>query len=149
MRFIDAEEVKGKLAKWIHQEQTLKYIRVKFTKFLNQFKGENNLPIYATKIRQMCVSNLQSVEINYSHLKQALPTIAMWVGMQPSIILPELNMIAYNAAIKHYNSYKTIFPEVFVKITNLPILDYVRDLRYTHLGSLIKGTLIIIQFKEL
>lgn len=31
----------------------------------------------------MCVKNKQSIEINYGHLKDALPTIAMWVGMEP------------------------------------------------------------------
>ena len=87
----------------------------------------------------MCISNLQSIEINYAHLKEALPTIAMWVGLEPSLILPELNMIAYSQACKLFASYKTMFPEVFIKITNLPILDNVRDLRHSHLGSLIKG----------
>lgn len=31
-----------------------------------------------------------------------------------------------------------MFPEVFVKIINLPILDQIRELKYTHLGQLIK-----------
>ena len=125
---------------WIHEEETQKYIKIKFTKFLNHYKGDSKIPIYGTKIRDMCIENRQSLEINYAHLKEVLPTIAMWVGLEPSLILPELNMIAYSIACKNYASYKNMFPEVFVKITNLPILDHVRDLRFTHLGKLIKGT---------
>ena len=57
-------------------------------------------------------------------------------------------MIAYSIACRHYASYKSMFPEVFIKITSLPILDHIRDLRYTHLGKLIKGNYLIIQFME-
>lgn len=66
---MDAEEVKGKLSQWIKEDETIKYIRSKFTKFLNHFKGDRELPIYGTKIREMCISNLQSLEISYIHLK--------------------------------------------------------------------------------
>lgn len=41
-----------------------------------------------------------------------------------------------------------MFPEVFIKIKDLPILDYIRDLRHVHLGKLIKSNNFIIQFKE-
>jgi DNA replicative helicase MCM subunit Mcm2 (Cdc46/Mcm family) len=68
----------------------------------------------------------------------------MWVGLEPALILPELNSIAYSIACKHYASYKAMFPEVFIKIRELPILDLIRDLRHVHLGKLIKGNSIII-----
>jgi len=111
---------------------------------MNQFKGESDFPIYATKIRDMCLANQQSIEISYQHLKEALPTIAMWVGLEPSLILPELNLLAYSIACKNFASYKSMFPEVFIKIKHLPIIDYIRDLRHIHLGKLIKSTAISI-----
>lgn len=77
--------------------------------------------------------------VGYGHLKDALPVIAMWVGMEPEIILPELNKIAYRVAVNRYQSYSNIFPEVFVRIEDLPIMDYIRELRFSHLGKLIKG----------
>jgi hypothetical protein len=63
----------------------------------------------------------------------------MWVGLEPTLILPELNSIAYSVACRHYISFKTIFAEVYVKIKDLPIMDYIRDLRHVHLGKLIKS----------
>jgi DNA replication licensing factor MCM2 len=138
-RFLDAEEVKGKLPQWIKEEETMKYIKFKFTKFLSHFKGDGDFPIYNGKIREMCIANKQSIEISYTHLKEALPTIAMWVGLEPSLILPELNSLAYSIACKSYTSYKTMFPEVFIKIRDLPIIDYIRDLRHAHLGKLIRS----------
>ena len=68
-RYLDAEEVKGKLHLWVKEEETLKYIKSKFTKFLTQYKGDSDYPIYGTKLREMCISNQQSIEISYNHLK--------------------------------------------------------------------------------
>lgn len=53
----------------------------------------------------MCVKNKQSIEISYAHLKAALPTIAMWVGLEPELIIPELNKIAYKMAIFRHQAY--------------------------------------------
>lgn len=92
----------------------------------------------------MCVANQQSIEISYSHLKEALPTIAMWVGLEPALILPELNTIAYSIACKHYAAYKSMFAEVFIKIRDLPIIDFIRDLRYAHIGKLIRSKEFLI-----
>ncbi len=72
----------------------------------------------------------------------------MWVGLEPSLILPELNSLAYSLACRTFPAYKTIFPEVFIKIKRLPILDYIRDLRHVHLGKLIRSTPLVIQSKE-
>ena len=138
-RYLDVEEVKGKLHEWIKQDETLKYINLKFRKFLKSYRGDGDYPIYLTKINDMCVQNKQSLFINYTHLKEALPVIAYWVGLEPELILPELNKIAYRVAVNRYQSYQNIFPEVFVRIKELPIMDYIRELRYIHLGKLIKG----------
>ena len=59
----------------------------------------------------MCVNNKQSLYISYSHLQEALPTIALWVGMEPELILPELNKIAYRVAVSRYQSYQSMFPD--------------------------------------
>ena len=86
----------------------------------------------------MCTNNKQSLEINYDHLKVALPTIAMWIALESAIIMPELCSIAYRIACRRYKFYREISPEVYVKIKNLPILDKLRDLRYSHLGKMIR-----------
>jgi DNA replicative helicase MCM subunit Mcm2 (Cdc46/Mcm family) len=139
---LDAEDVKGKLSQWIKEDETLKYIKIKFTKSLNHFKADNDFPSTALR-SERCVF-LTWISISYNHLKEALPTIAMWVGLEPTLILPELNAIAYSIACKHYASYKTLFPEVFIKIHDLPMLDYIRDLRHAHLGKLIRSAYLSI-----
>lgn len=86
----------------------------------------------------MAINNKQSLEISFAHLKTALPTIAIWVGLHPSLIIPRLNDIAYIITCRNFPTYKTLIPETYVKIVDLPFIDPIRDLRYTHLGKLVK-----------
>ena len=137
-RYLDAEESKGKLPEWINEEETLKYIRTKFTRFLTQFKGDKDYPIYAEKIKEMAISNKQSFEISFGHLKMALPTIAIWVGLHPSLMFPKLNQIAYIITCRNFPTFKALVSEIFVKVVDLPFIDHIRELRYTHLGKLVK-----------
>lgn len=71
----------------------------------------------------MAISNQQSFEISFAHLKTALPTIAIWVGLHPALMLPRLNDIAYAITCRNYQSFKTMVPEIFVKIVDLPFID--------------------------
>ncbi len=71
-------------------------------------------------------------------MKVALPTIAIWIGLHPTLMMPKLNDIAYIITCKNYPTYKTLISETYVKITDLPFIDQIRDLRYTHLGKLVK-----------
>lgn len=65
------------------------------------------------------------------------------MGLEPELILPELNKIAYRVAISRYQSYGSMYPEVFVRIKDLPIMDYIRELRFVHLGKLIKSIIFV------
>ena len=58
--------------------------------------------------------------------------------MESAIIMPELCLVAYRIVCRYYQYYKEIFPEVYVKIKHLPIMDHLRELRYSHLGKMIK-----------
>lgn len=86
----------------------------------------------------MAISNKSSFEVSFNDLKNAFPTIAMWVGLYPQLILPKLNDIAYHIACKNFPTYKSLVTETYVKIMDLPFIDPIRDLRYTHLGKLVK-----------
>ena len=85
----------------------------------------------------MAISNKQSLDISFTHLKNFSPTLAIWVGLHPALMLPRLNDIAYALTCKNYPIYSQV-SETFVKIVDLPYIDHIRDLRYLHLGKLIK-----------
>lgn len=74
----------------------------------------------------MCTSNKQSLYISYNDLKDALPSIAIWVGIEPAIILPELHKCLYFLACKYYPVYNEMFKECYVRIEDVPIMDKIR-----------------------
>lgn len=86
----------------------------------------------------MCKANKQSLEVLYPDLVSANATIALWVAEEPKIILPHLNEAARIEVNKRFNHYHNIHQEIFVRITNLPVVDIIRDLRYKHLDKFIR-----------
>lgn len=135
---LDFEDPKGKLSKWIQEPRTHRWIRRNFTKFLLDFKDDHGNEIYHQRIREMCSDNKQSLEIDYGHLSNVNPTLALWIADEPQIILPLLNEIAFEMVKKQFKEYSNIFEEIYVRIRELPILDMLRNLRHHHLNKLVK-----------
>ena len=135
---LDYEDPKGKLNKWIQEPRTIRWIRRNFRSFLLDFRDEQGNDIYKQRIREMCSDNKQTLEVSYTHLVAANPTIALWVADEPQVILPFLNEIAFEIVLSQFKAYSNIFQEIFVRIRDLPIGDQLRDLRHHHLNKLIK-----------
>jgi DNA replication licensing factor MCM2 len=135
---LDYEDPKGKLSKWIQEPRTVRWIRRNFKNFLLDFRDDQGNDIYKQRIREMCSENKQSLEISYTHLTNANPTIALWVADEPQVILPFLNEIAFEIVLSQFKAYSNIYQEIYVRIRDLPIGDQLRDLRHHHLNKLIK-----------
>lgn len=86
----------------------------------------------------MCSSNKQSLEITYIHLTANNPTLAYWIFETPKLILPYLDIVAFELACKYFPGYENIHHEIFVKIKDFPLEEKLRDLRTFHLHTLIK-----------
>tara|TARA_B110000977_G_scaffold142731_3_gene181203 strand:- start:3711 stop:5945 length:2235 start_codon:yes stop_codon:yes gene_type:complete len=94
--------------------------------------------MYRKLIREMCVSNGQSLEVSYLHLSKREPMLAIWVADAPADMLVLFNEVAKVEALKLYPAYESIAKDIFVRITHLPIVDQIRDIRQAHLNCLIK-----------
>ena len=113
--------------------------RRKFSRFLRKFTAkEDGELVYRKRIREMCVSNRQSLEVSYLHLSQREPMLAIWVADAPADMLEIFNGVAKQEALKLYPAYESIVKDIFVRVTELPILDQIRDIRQAHLNCLIK-----------
>lgn len=144
-RYLNLEEVRGKLQEWIKDDRTKSWIRRTFRRFLNEHKAkpkegdrEAQECYYANKIKEMCQANRQSLEMDYGHIVGFNSTIALWIAEEPKIILPHLNEVARSQVYKRFPNYYNIHSEIFIRIVNLPILDTIRELRYKHLEKLIR-----------
>jgi len=77
----------------------------------------------------MCQNNRQSIEVNFTHLSEKQPTLAIWMAEEPASMLPVLNEVAADIVAEIYPNYHNIHPVIFVRIKDLPVEDKLRDLR--------------------
>lgn len=94
--------------------------------------------MYEQKIRTMCAANLASLQVSYMHLMEAEPVLAVWVVDAPKDMLDVLNEAATRHTLMLFPSYGAIQKEIHVRITHVPILDSLRDLRRSHLDCLVQ-----------
>lgn len=84
-------------------------------RFLSEFAVDNTDRVYFRKMMDMLHENRQSLEISYNHFKEANGTMAIWLGIEPMYLLPELNAVLYTYLAKKSTAYKNIVQEVYVK----------------------------------
>ena len=84
----------------------------------------------------MCIvlgaDNRQSLLVSFPHLAVTMPNPAIWVADHPRVILDIFHKAAKDVAREEY---RELFQneehlEVYVRITDLPIQDSIRDIRF-------------------
>lgn len=135
---LDFEDVKGPLSVWLKKPDVIKFITRQFNQFLRNFKNETGNFVYEDKIHEMCQNNKQSLEVVFTHLSSKYPTLAIWLAEEPQLMLPILNEVALELVGEVYPDYKIFFPDIYVRVKELPVEDKLRDLRQVHLNALIK-----------
>ena len=53
----------------------------------------------------MCKDNRQSIEVNFGHLSNKQPTLAIWLAEEPALMLPVLNEVAMDTVLEVYPDY--------------------------------------------
>lgn len=143
--FIDAEECKGRLHEWIGMDKTKKFIRRRFIRFISEFSLDGIHRIYNQKMLHMLHENQQAMDISYDHFKDANPILALWLGVEPSHLLPELNAVLYTYLSKKSPPFRTMVQEVYVKFYGMPVHDRIRELRVEHIGKLVNSIVWLMQ----
>jgi DNA replication licensing factor MCM2 len=135
------------LREWIAQDRTRREIQRKFRAFLRHYTGEaedentrrrRGNGIYEQKIRAMCASNLSTLQVSYLHLMDLEPVLAYWLADAPKDMLLVLNEAATRHTLMLFPNYNAIKSEIHVRISDVPILDSLRDLRRSHLDCFVK-----------
>lgn len=134
------------LREWIAQDRTRREIQRKFRAFLRHYTGEQEENVrrrrgngmYEQKIRGMCASNMSTLQVSYLHLMDSEPVLAYWLADAPKDMLLVLNEAATRHTLSLFPSYSAIKSEIHVRISDVPILDSLRDLRRSHLDCFVK-----------
>lgn len=137
---LDANATDGQaIATILRDMAARKEVFSRFTTFLRTFADEKtDALVYMDRIRMMAAENGQSLVVNFRHFSVAEPTVGIWLADAPTLILEILSEAATDVTLSIFPEYDRIHPEIFVRISELPVSDHLRDIRHIHLNTLIK-----------
>ena len=133
------EDTRGlSINEWVVQTGPKKEIYNRFKNFLRTFVDEKGRNVFREKIRQMSEENKQSFEVDYEMLAQEEQVLAYFLPEAPFEILEIFNQAGKDVVLSMFPAYERIHKEIFIRITNLPLLEDIRSLRTLHLNQLIR-----------
>jgi len=139
---VNLEDFEGPLREWLMQPKVKLEVRRRFREFLCNFKGLDNKAKYTDRMDKMCNANSCTLEVSYADLSNEHPVLGLWVADAPRETLALFDAEVLRVVCHFYKGYDKIVPYIFVRISGLPILDQLRDLRQSHLNGFVqvKGT---------
>ncbi|TFY52185.1 hypothetical protein EVJ58_g10154 [Rhodofomes roseus] len=137
-------DIKAKsIVEWIANERVRRSIIRHFRQFLMTYVDDHGASVYGQRIRNLGENNSESLEVSYLHLAFSKPILAYFLTNSPSPMLAIFDEVALNAILVYYPSYERIHSEVHVRITDLPLSSSLRDLRRSHLNTLVRVTGVV------
>lgn len=128
----------GNLTEWILQPQVLRSIYREFKAFLTEYIDSSGASVYGNRIRTLGEVNSASLEVSYDHLVSTKATLAYFLANEPTEVLKVFDQAALDVTLFHYPQYHDIHNEIHVRITDLPIVYTLRELRQSHLNCLVR-----------
>ncbi|KAJ1256440.1 hypothetical protein BS78_K026400 [Paspalum vaginatum] len=122
--------VQGTLREWVTRDEVRRFIAKKFKEFLLTYvnpKNEQGEFEYVRLINEMVLANKCSLEIDYKQFIYIHPNIAIWLADAPQSVLEVME-----------ENYRNIHQKIYVRITNLPVYDQIRNIRQIHLNTMIR-----------
>ncbi|KAF7839448.1 DNA replication licensing factor MCM2 [Senna tora] len=133
--------VQGTLREWVTRDEVRRFIAKKFKDFLLTYvnpKNEHGDFEYVRLINEMVSANKCSLEIDYKQFIYVHPNIAIWLADAPQSVLEVMEDVAKNVVFHLHSNYRNIHQKIYVRITNLPVYDQIRNIRQIHLNTMIR-----------
>ncbi|KAI3916939.1 hypothetical protein MKW98_014400 [Papaver atlanticum] len=133
--------VQGILREWVTRDEVRRLIAKKFKEFLLTYENSRNQQGDFECIRlinEMVSANKCSLEIDYKQFIYVHPNIAIWLADAPQSVLEVMEDVAKSVVFNLHPNYKNIHQKIYVRITNLPVYDQIRNIRQIHLNTMIR-----------
>ncbi|CAI9275262.1 unnamed protein product [Lactuca saligna] len=133
--------VQGTLREWVTRDEVRRFIAKKFKEFILTYenpKNENHEFLYLNQINEMVSANKCSLEIDYKQFIYIHPNIAIWLADAPQSVLEVMEEVANKVVFSIHSNYKSIHQKIYVRVTNLPVYDQIRNIRQIHLNTMIR-----------
>ncbi|KAI9322137.1 DNA replication licensing factor cdc19 [Dichotomocladium elegans] len=139
MSMDDLRNVKNStIAEWISNEAPRRAVKREFKNFLQTYVDDNGTSVYGERIRDMGERNRESFEVNFDHLSESKPVLAFFLANAPIAMFKILDEVAIEVTLLQYPEYERIHREIHIRITDLPTLNTLRDLRQNQLNCLVR-----------
>jgi DNA replication licensing factor MCM2 len=133
------EDTRGMTVReWVVQIAPKREIYNRFKNFLRTCTDEKGRNVFRDKIRTMSEENKQSFEVDYHLLAASEQVLAYFLPDAPLEMLEIFNEAAKQVVLSMFPAYERIAKEIFVRITDLPLIEDIRSLRQLHLNQLIR-----------
>ncbi|CAP92617.1 MCM DNA helicase complex subunit [Penicillium rubens] len=123
---------------WVTQPQVLRSIYREFKAFLTEFIDPTGQSVYGNRIKTLGEVNSASLEVSYAHLSETKAALSYFLANEPTEVLKVFDQVALDVTLFHYPQYHDIHNEIHVRITDVPIIYTLRQLRQSHLNCLIR-----------
>ncbi|MBA0786686.1 hypothetical protein Gotri_025231, partial [Gossypium trilobum] len=133
--------VQGTLREWVTRDEVRRFIFKKFRDFLLTYVNPKNVHgdiEYVRLVNEIVSANKCSLEIDYKQFISVHPNIAIWLADAPQSVLEVMEDVAQRVVFDLHPNYKNIHQKIYVRITNLPIYDQIRDIRQIHLNTMVR-----------
>ncbi|KAJ3671882.1 hypothetical protein LUZ60_007961 [Juncus effusus] len=133
--------VQGELREWVMRDEVRRFIGKKFKEFLLTYvnpKNDQGEFDYVRLINEMVLANKCSLEIDYKQFIHIHPNIAIWLADAPQPVLEVMEEVAQKVVFTLHPNYNKIHQKIYVRITNLPVYDQIRNIRQIHLNTMIR-----------
>lgn len=134
----ESEPTGYSLRDFIMIESFRRRIAKDYRTFLTTYVDEYGHSVYNQKIRNLCAANLESLEVSYEHLASSNAFLAKLLANVPKETLRIFDDTTMQVILQQFPEYQNIKSEIRVRITDLPTMDHLRDLRYNHLNALVR-----------
>ncbi|XP_054160995.1 DNA replication licensing factor mcm2-like [Oppia nitens] len=133
------EDTRGMTVReWVVQMAPKREIYNRFKNFLRTCTDEKGRNVFRDKIRSMSEENKQSFEVDYHLLAASEQVLAYFLPDAPIEMLEIFNEAAKDVVLSMFPMYERIAKEIFIRITDLPLIEDIRSLRQLHLNQLIR-----------
>ncbi|KAI5797450.1 MCM2/3/5 family-domain-containing protein [Peziza echinospora] len=126
------------IADWIAQPAVHRTVAREFKNFLLEYTDAAGNSVYGNRIKHLGEINAESLEVSYNHLAQSKAILAYFLANAPTEILQIFDTVAMETTLLHYRDYERIQSEIHVRISDLPTAYTLRELRQSHLNSLVR-----------
>ena len=134
----EAEAAGYALPEFLSMENCRRRVARDYMTFLTTYLDEQGQSVYNGKIKALCAANQESLEVSYEHLATRNPFLAKLLANCPKETLKIFDEATFRVVLDQFPEYHRIKGEIHVRISDVPTLDALRDLRHTHLNTLVR-----------